>query len=245
MRPELFAGALLDPKGAAPEGFAEAAPDRFRIYRNTVTVGLVDALAATYPAVLALVGEAFFRAAAREAARADPPRSPVLTDWGGGFAAFLEGFPPAASLPWLPDVARLEWAWTRACHAADAEPAPLSILSDAPPEALAAARLIPHPALRLVRARSPAVSLWAQTTGRAPCAALDLTRPETALVVRPALAVTVSTLDPGEAAFLAALKAGDAIGAAAEAAGAEPGFDLGACFLRLFGAGAFSGLALA
>jgi hypothetical protein len=242
MRPEAFAAALLDPARPVPEGFAAAAADRFRVYRNTVTASLADALAATYPAVLALVGEDFFRAAAREAARADPPRSPVLIDWGGGFAAFLAAFPPAASLPYLPDVARLEWAWTRAYHAADAAPAPISVLSGVAPEALAAARLVPHPAVRLVRARFPVVSLWAETTGRAARTALDLSRAESALVARPALQVTVRALAPGEDAFLAAVLEGAAIGQAAEAAAAQPGFDLGRAFVRLFDAGAFAGL---
>jgi hypothetical protein len=243
MRPDAFAAALLDPAHPPPKGFAPEAPDRFRVYRNTVLVGLVDALAATYPAVRALVGEEFFRAVAREAARANPPRTPVLIDWGGDFADFLAAFPPAARLPYLPDVARLEWAWTRAYHAADAAPAPISALGSVAAEALAAARLMPHPTLRLVRSHFPVASLWAETTGRAPRTTLDLAQPETALVLRPALTVTVRTLSAGEDAFLDATLAGATIGAAAEVAALQPGFDLGRCFVRLFDAGAFAGIA--
>ena len=59
---------------------------------------------------------------ARAYALAEPPRSPVLMDYGAGFADFIAGFAPAASLPYLPDVARIERAWREAYHAADAEP---------------------------------------------------------------------------------------------------------------------------
>jgi hypothetical protein len=244
MPPEAeFAAALLDPARAVPEGYAPAAPDRFRVYRNNVTVGLVDALAATYPAVQALVGETFFRAAAREAVRANPPRSPVLIDYGGFFPDFLAGFPPAASLPYLADVARLEWAWTRAYNAADAAPAPVSILGDVAPEALSGARLVAHPSLRLVASRYPVVTIWAETTGRIDRAKVDMRRAETALILRPALQVSVRAMAPGEAAFLVAILDGAPIGAAAEAAtAAAPEFDLGAAFVSLFGAGAFTGL---
>lgn len=239
-----FAAALADPAAPAPPGYGGAeAARRFAVHRNNVVSGLVDGLAGTYPAVLALVGESFFRAAARDFARACPPRSPVLIDYGGGFAAFLAAFRPAASLPYLPDVARLEWARTRVYHAAEATPAPLALLGSVPPETLAGRRLAAHPALRLVRSRWPAATLWAETTGRAARTLRGLDRAETALVLRPDAAVTVDVLTPGEDAFLAALLDGAVIGAAAEAGAAHSGFDLGAAFRRLFGAGAFAGFA--
>ena len=245
MRADVFAAALRDPARAAPDGFGGVeAERRFAVYRNNVAASLVDALAATYPAVQALTGETFFRAAARAFALAAPPRSPVLIDWGGGFADFLAGFPPARGVPYLADVARLEWAWTRAYHAAEAAPAPLALLAERAPEALTQARLVPHPSLRLVASRFPIVSIWAETTGRAADLAPDMRRGETALVLRPDAAVNVAAIPPGDAAFLSALAAGAAVGAASEAAAqAHPGFDLAAVFLRLFQAGAFTGYA--
>ena len=244
MRAEAFAAALRDPARPAPAGFGSTeGPRRFAVYRNNVAVSLADALEATYPAVAALVGRAFLRAAAREFARAAPPRSPVLIDWGGGFARFLAAFPPAASLPYLPDVARLEWAWTRAYNAADAAPADVSALSARPPEALAGARLALHPSLRLVRSRWSVVALWAETTGRAEGRSRAIDRPQTALVLRPDMAVSVDALAPGDDAFLWAIAEGATIGAAADAAAPHAGFDLGESFVRLFGAGAFTGFA--
>jgi len=113
---------------------------RFAVYRNNVIVGLVDALADTYPVVQAMVGDDFFRAMAREFVRSQPPTSPVLAGYGAGFAAFIEGFAPAAGLPCLADLARLEWLRVEVYHAADVAPlrveeiaprlAPGAILSD-------------------------------------------------------------------------------------------------------------------
>ncbi len=75
-----------------------------------------------FPAVERIVGEEFFQAMARAYVLAEPPRSPVLMDYGTTFADFIAGFAPAASLPYLPDVARIERAWREAYHAEDAEP---------------------------------------------------------------------------------------------------------------------------
>src|SRR5688500_7173734 len=83
---------------------------RLAVYRNNVMGSLIDVLAAAYPTVCRLVGEPFFRFAAASFAAAAPPVRPHLMSYGGGFAGFLARFEPAADLPYLPDLARLEWA---------------------------------------------------------------------------------------------------------------------------------------
>ena len=80
------------------------------VYRNNVVVSLVDALAQTFPVTHQLVGEAFFRALAQVFVRAHPPRTRVLSHYGDGLPGFVARFPPAAGLPYLADVARVEWA---------------------------------------------------------------------------------------------------------------------------------------
>lgn len=111
-----FVRTLLDPELAAPPAFA--------VYRNTVIKGCIDALQANYPAVARLVGDEWFRAAALRFVREHPPRAPMLVEYGEGFSAFLETFPPAAELPYLPAVARLDRFWTE-CHVAPDEPPPV------------------------------------------------------------------------------------------------------------------------
>ena len=95
-----FAAALRDrDPEAAPPGMSERNRARFLIYRNNVFKGYVDALAAAYPVVARLVGDAFFEAMAREFYLHAPKPDISLALYGGGFSDFIEGFPPAAGLP--------------------------------------------------------------------------------------------------------------------------------------------------
>lgn len=116
-----FAEALLAREFDCPPGLrtwnGSDPARRFGVYRNNVIVSLVDALADTYPVVQAMVGVEFFRAMAREFVRVRPPTSPVLALYGAGFAEFIEGFAPAAGLPYLPDLARLELMRVEVYHA--------------------------------------------------------------------------------------------------------------------------------
>ena len=93
MRPH-FAAALLDPDRETPALVAgpagKAAAKRYNVYRNNVTVSLIDALAAVYPAVQRITGVDFFRAMARFHIRATPPTSPLLFEYG-------RDFPPSSS----------------------------------------------------------------------------------------------------------------------------------------------------
>jgi hypothetical protein len=93
---ESFAAALIDPARTTPSLVAgpngKAAVRRYNVYRNNVTVSLIDALAAVYPAVQRITGVEFFRAMARFHVRASPPTSPLLFDYGRDFPAFIETY---------------------------------------------------------------------------------------------------------------------------------------------------------
>ncbi|MEM9429201.1 MAG: DNA-binding domain-containing protein [Pseudomonadota bacterium] len=226
-----LAGALLAPGTPAPAAVADA--HRFNVYRNNVVVGLIDAVAATYPAVLALVGEAFFRAAARAFVLENPPRSPIMIDYGGAFPGWIAAFPPAASVPYLSDVARLEWAWTRAYNAADAPPLDLAHLVEIPPDELALARVTLHPSLQLMSSRYPIASLWAEATGRSPATELDLSRPESVLIARPDAAVDVRAITPTLRTFLNTLSSGGTVSEAAASLGDDQA-SVADCLTSLF-----------
>ena len=142
--------------------FAEAAPARpgVAIYRRTVLANLHNALAATYPVVRRLVGNAFFREAAERFARAVPSASGDLNLYGEGFADFLARYPFARELAYLPDVAHLEWACHESFHAAEAAPLDVAALARVPAELHGAIRLVPSPCVRLVASSHPVLSLW-------------------------------------------------------------------------------------
>ncbi len=226
-----FAAALLDPGLPPPRGVvshtSQAPVKRFAVYRNNVMVGLIDALAARFPAAQRIVGEEFFRASAGVFARAHPPRSPLMMTYGDEFPDFLETFEPATEIAYLADVARVEAARTRAYHAADAAPLQPSNLAGLEADSLAALRFELHPSLEIVVSAFPVVTIWAINGGEAPLAPIEDWRGEDALIIRPSFDVEVRRLPPGAAAFLQSLKAGDPLGAAAGIAlDRSPEFDL-------------------
>jgi hypothetical protein len=240
-----FATALLEPDLKSPAAVAgpngKAADRRYNVYRNNVTVSLIDALAATFPATMRITGVDFFRAMARFHVRATPPTSPLLFEYGRDFPAFIERYEYARSMPWLADVARIERAWLDAYHAADAAPLAPESLASVAPERLPDTVLMPHPATRIVRSRFPAVTVFAANRSERPVGRIETTDPEDALVTRPRLEVVVRRLPPGGALFLTRLIAGETLGRAAAAAFSEsPQFDLPANIAGMLEAGAFT-----
>ena len=242
MRQRDFARALLDPALPPPPGlvsFNGSDPhQRFAVYRNNVVVSLVDALAARFPVVLALVGEDFFRAMARVFVGQHLPRSPLMAKYGEEFPAFIAGFAPAAGLPYLTDVAALEAARTRAYHAADAAALGPADFAGIAQEALPDLVVESHPSVQIIVSRFAIVSLWAAHQGTLDIGEVDPLTPEDALVVRPRLDVEVSRLMPGAAGFLQHLASGKRLGEAAAAAiGAHPAFDVASAFQLLLATG--------
>ena len=76
-----------------------AAEERIEVYRNNVFASLTDVLEETFPVICRLVDERFFSYAAHEFILAHPPDRPCLSEYGSGFADFLESFPPCRELP--------------------------------------------------------------------------------------------------------------------------------------------------
>jgi len=246
-----FFDALRDrdlPPPADIVGRAEERPERrFGIYRNNVHVSLVEALMATYPVVNRLVGDEFFRGMARVYVGANLPRTPMLIRYGGDFADFIDAFEPARTVPYLADVARLEWAWHGAYHAADVAPMTPEALGEVPPERMAELILQLHPSLSTVSSRWPVLAIWETNTNDTEVRPVDLAGGgEDVLVLRPQYEVELRTLPGGGAAFITALGAGAPLGSAFEqAVGASPDFDLTANLQGLIGSGAIAGFAFA
>jgi len=220
-----FARAVLDPNRPSPTGLrtwnGSDPEQRFSIYRNNVIVSLVDALADGFPVVQELVGEMFFRAMAREYVRIQPPLSPVMVEYGGHFPDFIGGFAPAAALPYLADVARLERARVCAIHAAEAEPLDAATLAAclAAPESLLSTRISLHPSLSTLCSCFAVVSLWAAHQEQPGSPSLDtiaIELPEQALILRQGLEVAVVPIRAADAHFIDALTEGSPLSAAAE-----------------------------
>jgi hypothetical protein len=242
---DAFSEALLDPGLPLPDGVVgpdgKQAEKRFSVYRNNVSVSLVNALADIFPTVQRLVGEAYFRAMARVYVQHHPPRSQLIFEYGRDFAGFIAAFEPARHLVFLPDVARLERLWLDAFHAADATPLDASALATIPPEQLAGLRFTVHPAARVFRATHAAVSIVSHDRSGRSLADLDPTAAEDGLITRPGFDVELRHLPRGAATFLAALIGGETLGEAAGAAMAEnPELNLSGTIAGTIEAGVFT-----
>lgn len=163
-----------------------APANRIAIYRHTFESSLTKALRLAFPAVDKLVGTEFFDGAAMQFIHERPPHSGYLDEYGGEFADFLEAFPPAFSLKYLADVARLEWAINRAIHAADARALEVSSLTKFDDAAHERLRFTPHPSLGLLRLDWPADVIWRAVLDDddAALGALELVRGPIALIVQ-------------------------------------------------------------
>jgi hypothetical protein len=157
----------LESFAAQLAGGPTAAARRLAIYRRAVLHNLCGALAGAYPVVRRLVGEAFFLEAAIRHAQAEPSRCGDLNRFGAGFARFLAQYPHAAALPYLPDVARLEWAWNESLAAADASGLDFAALALVSPEEQPRLRFAVHPAVRVIHSDHPVLAIWeANQAGR-------------------------------------------------------------------------------
>jgi hypothetical protein len=242
-----FATGLTDPTCPAPSGVmgprGKGAVKRYNVYRNNVTVSLIDALVAIYPAVQRITGTEFFRAMARFHVRATPPTSPLLFEYGRDFPAFIESYEYARDMPWLADVARIERAWLDAYHAADTPALPAATLAQVPADRLGDIIFKVHPATRLVRSAYPAVAIFAMNRGNGPVTSLKSNAAEDALVTRPDMAVDVRLLPPGNTTFLASLIGGATLAeATSKALDETPSFDLSASIAGMIEAGVFTTL---
>lgn len=228
----LLTGAALPPIFAAGPVPVDAA---LRIHRNTVLGAGVNALRLGFPTVDRLVGEAFFDQAAGAFMRAHPPRAANLSAYGDGFAEFLAAYPPAAGLPCLADVARLDLAIARAAEQPGGErgfalDGQVTLML---PESLAVLWL-DHPAdaIRDALEAGDDTALGASDLAR---------RPRPLLVWRKGEGAAVQPVSAPAAAFAGALMAGGMPDAALTAAifHAEPDAALAAIQTEIFG-GAFS-----
>lgn len=212
------------------------------VYRNTIARGCVDALAANFPTVAAMVGEDWFRAAAALFSRETPPTRAALLDYGEDFPTWLDRFPPAQDLPYLAGVAHLDRLWTEALFAAKAPVLTAEAFASLPPQDLASAQVRLHPSVRFAAFEAGLPSLW--VGAREGRAGLELSETaEGLLLSRPDASVAYRVIGPADCAFLAACRMGrslaEAMGLAAET---DPGADLHILFAALIADGVFSGL---
>ncbi len=236
---ELFARTMLDDSGAVDHpdpalaglftGGETIVPGRLKIYRSNIMGNLTGALRGSYPLLEKLTGEDFAMGLLRAFVMENPPGEAFLSNYGAGLADFIEVFAPAKGLPYLADVARLEWAMNEAYYAQDDRPLIQDDLQNMPLDTLADTVLPLRPSVRLMESRWPLVSIldFSLKESRGEQETLNLDQGGCRVMVyRPGLSVDIITLEPSEYGFLQAIKAGKTLGQALETAlKTEPEFD--------------------
>src|SRR5919204_2510686 len=207
-----FRAALLDEGDAsvlseiADDGLRASA--RMAVYRHHVFTSLTAALEVTYPVVCRLVDRRFFGWVADRYIRAHLPAGPCLFEYGGDFPAFLAAFPACAHLPWLADVARLEWAMNVALHAPDAVALEPDMVRALEPGALSKLTLRLEPSVTLIESAWPVDAIW-RANQPGDDGMVDVSSGAARLQVwRPGDDVVLSALSPATFSFRAALAAG-------------------------------------
>lgn len=126
------------------------------IYRNNIFGNMTDSLANIYTSVEKLLGKEFFVQAARTFIDATPVQSGDMNDYGASFADSLEVMPALADLPYIADMARLEWL----CHLAYGAPDAKSMVVMPGPQEIDRHHYVLHPAAHLMQSRYPLKAIW-------------------------------------------------------------------------------------
>ena len=246
---EAFAEALIDASltaraAATLLGTPEQAVARLAIYRGNMAAAARKALGGAFPVVAKIVGAGFFEGLARDYLRRYPPVEGDLNVYGENFAEFVAAFPHTRDLPYLSDVARMEWLAHRAYYAADAEPPDPLRAASIPAENMTRMRLVPAPACGLLESRWPLARIWEihqdDYEGEF---SVDLEAGLAWILVhRPQFMVRVEPLSRGAHRFLDCSMHGTPVGNALESAlAAQPDFDLTSVLANWIATGVITG----
>lgn len=232
-RQALFAAALTAP-ALPPELASQLAgcdhEERMDVYRTNLFAGLGGVLRAAFPVIAALVGDAYMQGLATRFIRAHPPACADMNSYGADFPAFIAADHRLADMPFLADLAHMEWALHAASFAPDDEPGDLAPLAALAEDGLACTVLPLRNGVKTGLSRWPVLSLygWARAPDETPPPDMD-SGGECWLACRPELDAQLHPLGMGEQAFLRACACGQSIaGASRDAVRADSAFGLAA-----------------
>ena len=189
-----------------PGGLFAGTPERvlaaMKVHANTISHARLVELEDTFPRPREAMGHDRFNALSRCFIEQPDVTAQPLTEIGAGFDRFLlaQGAAQAEA-----DLARFEWLWLTAYHAADAEPVTLADLAGFDPETLMAQRLVRHPAAH--------AGVFSETVHQAIGAEVpELLGAEAILLARPFAEVLISPATGLMEKFLCAARNADTIG---------------------------------
>lgn len=192
--------------------------DRLKVYHNNIIGSVSASLRATFPVIEKLVGEDFLKGMARSFIFENPPTSGCLHSYGAGFDDFIRGYKPAAALPYLADVATLEFAINAAYYARDDAAMAAGALAQVPEEELEQARLCLRPSATLIESSYPLMEIknFCEDENAHDAPDLSQTHETLLMVYRPALEVRIIPLDKDAFFILKQLDNGSSLGESIE-----------------------------
>jgi hypothetical protein len=229
---DVASGEMVCPRYAEARGV--------EVYRNNYRGNLHDALAGAYPVIRQLVGDEFFRLLAKRFIEKHPSHSGNLHHYGSELAAFLTDFERARQLVYLPDMARLEWAYHHAYFASDEPSFELARLADVAPAGYGDLRWRLHPGCALLNSAYPVSMIWqAHLDGVSTDFRIDIhSGGEHLLVHRTTKEVEIIRIAPASYHWLALQQQGYTMGAATEESlSLFPEFDLATTLRHWLAAG--------
>lgn len=204
---------------------------RLSVYRNNIVGSLTDVMLASFPLMEKLVGKEFLTGMARSFILQNPPKASCLNTFGQGFAEFIETFEPARSLPYLPDMARLEIVLNDSYYAGEDGALSPEQLAGLPPESLETLPLRLRDHVKLLTSPFPLTGIR-ETCLDEGVSAPDMTQGITLMVTRPKDKVDIVILASDEFEALSHLQDGQTLGAAvSKTLEPHPAFDF-AAFLQ-------------
>jgi uncharacterized protein (UPF0276 family) len=195
--------------------------ERLIAYSGGYVARIYEALKEAYEAVRRLLGEKEFVALAEPYAKRYPSQTYNLTLAGSRFAEFLHEN-PVKGMPYLEDLARLEWLMVESFHAFDEAPFDQKQLAKIPLEDWEQARLIFQSSVRLFAADWPVLELWTNRKVIEPGMVLKKEK-QYLLIGRRGIQVRCEFLDEKQHRFLESLLCGRTLGEACEDLAAASG----------------------
>lgn len=204
---------LLNPQRGTPGA------EQVAVYADGYRARIREALEEAYPAVRHILGaQTFFEEVAAAYAARYPSRDYNLSFAGRHLPECLVTAPVTRQLPFLPDLARLEWAVCQAFHAFLQPPRDLQRLTGLEPSAWDRVQFLFQPSVAVVASAWPILDLWEARHQPREAINIDLVnRPQQVLVCRQGLTVRCEAVERLQAVLLERLLAGEPLGAACEA----------------------------
>ncbi len=212
----------------------------FQVYRNNFWTATEEALSRIYGVVRKLVGDQFFTFMVDHFLRSFPPRHGNVHQLGGDLPAFLHDFSPVSNLPYLSDIARLEWVYHQVFHAAPAKPFNTRALTKVAVADIPQLHFKMATTSQLVYSPFPIFQIWrVNQPDYEGDQSVDLdTGGESVLLTRPGLVVELHKLGQCDARFLQSLVTGKNLEKATQDAFKySNGFNLEAALARYLNSG--------